>query len=173
MACRSVPSSVGKNHQIPPPFCKSLTLTISVRPGWDIPLNAVCVSFVITCLLSLVNLGSAVAFNAIASLTVGAILSSYIISISCVALRKIRGDPLPHARWSLGRAGLACNIIAVLFLVLVYVFAFFPLATPVELTTMNWSALIYGAVIIFSVCYYFIFGRHAYEGPVVLVNKDF
>lgn len=148
-------------------------LYISVRPGWDIPLNAVCLSFVITCLLSLVNLGSAVAFNAIVSLTVGAILSSYIISISCVALRKIRGVPLPHARWSLGRAGLACNVIAVLFLLLVYVFAFFPLATPVELTTMNWSSLIYGSVVIFSICYYFIFGRHAYEGPVVLVNKGF
>ena len=158
---------------IPLPPCKDLTFAIRVRPGWDIPLNAVCVSFVITCLLSLVNLGSAVAFNAIVSLTVGAILSSYIISISCVALRKIRGDPLPHARWSLGRAGLACNIIAVLFLLLVYVFAFFPLATPVELPTMNWSSLIYGSVVIFSVCYYFVFGRHAYEGPVVLVNKDF
>jgi choline transport protein len=145
----------------------------SVRPGWDIPLNSVCISFVITCLLSLINLGSSVAFNAIVSLTVGAILSSYIISISCVALRKIRGDPLPHARWSLGPAGLPCNIIAVLFLILVYVFAFFPLATPVTLATMNWSSLIYGAVVIFSVCHYFVFGKHAYEGPVVLVNKDY
>lgn len=143
-----------------------------VRPGWDIPLNAVCVSFVITCLLSLINLGSSVAFNAIVSLTVGAILSSYIISISCVALRKIRNDPLPHARWSLGRAGLACNIIAVLFLILVYIFAFFPLAPNPTAETMNWSSLIYGAVVLFSVVYYFVFGRHAYEGPVVLVNKD-
>jgi len=143
-----------------------------VRPGWDIPLNAVCVSFVITCLLSLINLGSSVAFNAIVSLTVGAILSSYIISISCVALRKIRHEPLPHARWSLGRAGLACNIIAVLFLILVYIFAFFPLSPSPTPETMNWSSLIYGAVIVFSVGYYFVFGRYAYEGPVVLVNKD-
>jgi amino acid transporter len=172
VACRSVPSFVGTYHEYFT-LWHTTNLNISVRPGWDIPLNAVCVSFVITCLLSLVNLGSAVAFNAIVSLTVGAILSSYIISISCVTLRKIRGDPLPHARWSLGRAGLACNIIAVLFLLLVYVFAFFPLTTPVELVTMNWSSLIYGAVVIFSICYYFVFGRHAYEGPVVLVNKDF
>ena len=142
-----------------------------VKPGWDIPLNAVCVSFVITCLLSLINLGSSVAFNAIVSLTVGAIFSSYIISISCVALRKIRKEPLPHARWSLGRAGLPCNIIAVLFLLLVFVFAFFPLATPVKMETMNWSVLLYGAVVLFSLVYFYIYGRHAYEGPVVLVNK--
>lgn len=149
-----------------------LIFTCSVRPGWDIPLNAVLISFVITCLLSLINLGSSVAFNAILSLTVGAILSSYIISISCVAIRKIRGDPLPHARWSLGRAGLACNIIAVAFLLLVYAFSFFPLAPNPEPKSMNWSSLLYGSVILFSICYYFIFGRHAYEGPVVLVNKE-
>ena len=113
------------------------------------------------------------AFNAIVSLAVGAIISSYIISISCVALRKVRGDPLPHARWNLGRAGLACNIIAVLFLLLVYAFSFFPLSTPVALETMNWSSLIYGSVVIFSIGYYVLFGRHVYEGPVVLVNKDY
>ena len=150
----------------------STDIQLQVRPGWDIPLNAVCVSFIIACLLSLINLGSAVAFNAIVSLTVGAILSSYIISISCVALRKIRKDqPLPHARWSLGRAGLPCNIIAVVFLLVIYVFAFFPLATPVTMSGMNWSVLIYGAVIVFSMVYFWVYGRHAYEGPVVLVDK--
>jgi choline transport protein len=144
-----------------------------VRPGWDIPLNAVFVSFVVTCLLSLINLGSAVAFNAIVSLTVGAILSSYIISISCVALRKIRKDhPLPRARWSLGKAGLTVNIIAVLFLLLIFVFAFFPLGTPVTPETMNWSSLIYGTIVVFAVVYFFVHGRKVYEGPVVLVKQD-
>lgn len=85
----------------------------------------------------------------------------------------MRGQPLPRARWSLGRAGLPCNIIAVLFLLLVYCFSFFPLATPVEPMSMNWSSLIYGAVVLFSIVYYFVFGRHAYQGPVVLVNKDY
>ncbi|TKA70810.1 hypothetical protein B0A55_07428 [Friedmanniomyces simplex] len=145
-----------------------------VRPGWDIPLNAVFVSFIVTCLLSLINLGSAVAFNAIVSLTVGAILSSYIISMSCVALRKIRKDkPLPPARWSLGRYGLAINIAAVLFLLIIYVFAFFPLGTPVTVQTMNWSSLIYGFILVFAVVYFLVYGRKVYEGPVVLVKQDY
>jgi len=120
-----------------------------------------------------INLGSSVAFNAVVSLTLGAILSSYIVSISCVALHRIRRQPLPRARWSLGRAGLACNIIAVLFFLLVYVFAFFPLATPVEPASMDWSCLIYSSVVLFSVCYYFVFGRHAHNGPVVLISKGY
>jgi choline transport protein len=41
------------------------------------------------------------------------------------------------------------------------------------LKCMNWSCLIYGVVVLFSICYYFVFGRHAYEGPVVLVSKDY
>jgi choline transport protein len=61
----------------------------------------------------------------------------------------------------------------VLFLLLVYVFTFFPLAATVEPESMNWSCLIYGVVVLFSICYYFVFGRHAYEGPVVLVSKDY
>lgn len=145
-----------------------------VKPGWDIPLNAVLVSFIITCLLSLINLGSAVAFNAIVSLTVGAILSSYIISISCVAIRKIRNDhPLPPARWSLGKSGLPINIAAVLFLLVIYVFAFFPLASPVTPETMNWSSLIYGFIVVFAIVYYFVHGRNVYDGPVVLVKQEY
>lgn len=137
-------------------------------------MNAVFVSFVVTCLLSLINLRSAVAFNAIVSLTVGAILSSYIISMSCVALRKIRKDkPLSHARWSLGKYGLAINTAAVLFLLVIYVFAFFPLGTPVTVETMNWSSLIYVFIVLFAIAYFLLYGRKVYEGPVVLVNQDY
>lgn len=108
---------------------------MQIRPGWDIPLNALLVSFVITCLLSLINLGSAVALNAILSLTVGAILSSYIISIGCVALRKIRKDrPLPQARWEMPRGlGLGVNIGAVAFLIVCYIVS--PRPEPLRLSS--------------------------------------
>lgn len=47
-----------------------------VRLGWDIPLNSILVSMCITALLSLINLGSTVAFNAIISIGVVSLLSS-------------------------------------------------------------------------------------------------
>lgn len=47
-----------------------------VRPGWDIPMNSILVSMCITALLSLINLGSTVAFNAIISIGVVSLLSS-------------------------------------------------------------------------------------------------
>ena len=128
------------------------------------------VSFVIVTLLSLINLGSAVAFNAIVSLSVAALLSSYLISIGCVRLKRWRGEPLPPARWSLGRWGAPLNTVALGYVAVAYVFTFFPQVTPVDPTTMNWSSTIYGAVIIFALVYYMIYGRHTYRGPVVLVK---
>lgn len=129
------------------------------------------VSLVITICLSMINIGSTVAFNAIASLGVASLLSSYIISFSCLILKRYRGESLPHARWSLGKHGMWINVVSVMFLLLLFVMSFFPLATPVDLTTMNWNVVIYCSAIIFAIGFYFIRGKNAYAGPVVLVKK--
>jgi choline transport protein len=45
-----------------------------VRPGWDVPMNSIIVSFVVSCLLSLINIGSTIALNNITALSLCAIL---------------------------------------------------------------------------------------------------
>lgn len=143
-----------------------------MTPGWNIPLNAVLVSLVVTILLSLINIGSTAALNAIISLTITSLLSSYFLTISCVLVKRLRGQPLPPRRWSLGRYGLAINAAALCFLAPLFVFAFFPLATPVQPDTMNWSIVIYSSIILFATFYYFVFARHVYVPPVNLVKRD-
>jgi choline transport protein len=106
------------------------------------------------------------------SLGVAAMYTSYLISIGCVALKRIRGEPLLPSRFSLGRFGLAINIIAVLFLLFVWVFAFFPVTPHPTVTDMNWAILGYGAFIIFVLIDYVVRGRHSYVGPVEYVRKD-
>ncbi|RFU34290.1 hypothetical protein B7463_g2074, partial [Scytalidium lignicola] len=86
----------------------------NVTPDWNIPLRAVFVSLVVSYLISLINLGSSVALNAINSLGSVAILSSYFITISCLIAKRFSGQPLPQRRWSLGKFGLAINIAALL-----------------------------------------------------------
>ncbi|KMP04648.1 hypothetical protein CIRG_04329 [Coccidioides immitis RMSCC 2394] len=98
-----------------------------VNRRFVVPLNALLVSFIITCLLALINIGSVVAFNAILSLGVASLLSSYIISIACVRLKRWRGEPLPPARWSMGKWASIVETLAILFLLVVWVCAFFPL----------------------------------------------
>jgi choline transport protein len=129
-------------------------------------------TFIITCLLSLINIGSTVAFNAIGSLAVSALLGTYIISFSCLIFRRIQGEPLPPRRWTLGRFGIFVNIGAVLFLLVVWVFVFFPVAIPVTPSTMNWNAVMFGGTMIFAVFYYLLFGRKTYTSPVELVKRN-
>lgn len=129
------------------------------------------VSLVIAILLSLINIGSTVAFNAIASLGVASLITSYIISFCCLITKRVRHEPLPHARWSLGRFGLAINIISVVFLTIIWFFSFWPLSNHPDKTTMNWNVLIYFSAIIFAIGFYFVKGRHVYEGPVTLVKE--
>ena len=94
----------------------SRTSTLTSSHSLQIPLNAVLVSLLVTSLLSLINIGSYVALNAILSLTAVSLLTSYIIVIGCLVLKRLRGQPLPARRWSLGRWGLPINIAALCFL---------------------------------------------------------
>jgi amino acid transporter len=135
-------------------------------------LNAVLVSLAVTVLLSLINIGSTVALSAIVSLTITSLMSSYIISISCIVIKRLRGETLPRRRWSLGRFGLAVNIGALCFLLPMFVFSFFPLTTPVTPTIMNWSIVMYAGMIIFATAYYWLGGRHSFIPPVALVKRE-
>lgn len=86
---------------------------------------------VVSSLLSLINIGSYVALNAINSLGVVSLLFSYTVTIGCLVWRRLYGAPLPPRRWSLGRFGLAVNIVSLCFVLPILFFAFWPLATPV------------------------------------------
>ncbi|KAH8891778.1 amino acid permease [Thozetella sp. PMI_491] len=142
-----------------------------VKPGWNIPLNAVIVTFAITVLLSLINIGSTVAFNAIGSLAVSALLGTYIISFTFLILRRLRG-PLPARRWSMGSAGIFINIGALMYLLVVWVFVFFPITAEVTPDTMNWSSVMFVGTMSFAIVYYFTGGRHHYTAPVDLVKRN-
>lgn len=124
-------------------------------------------------LLSLINLGSSVAFNIVTSLGTGALICSYIVSISCIIIKRVRGEPLLPRRWDLGRWGLPINIFSVLFLTLVFIFSFFPESPQgLNAVSFNWNILIFGAVVILSGIYFVAHGRKVYVGPVAYVKKD-
>jgi choline transport protein len=114
--------------------------------------------------LSLVNLGSPEAFNAILSLNQGAILGSYMIAIGCKIYARVRGS-LPGSPWSLGRYGLYVDVLAELLLAPLFVFAMFPGSASVDAGNMNWGILLFGSVVILSTIYFLVTGRHCYVSP--------
>ncbi|RKK81565.1 hypothetical protein BFJ68_g17610, partial [Fusarium oxysporum] len=142
-----------------------------VPAGWDVPINAILTTFLISSLLSLINIGSAVALNSITSLATTGLLSSYMVSIGCMIWRRCTKSPLLPSKFSLGRLGLAINIVSEAFLVVTFVLAFMPGNPNPTALQMNWSILIYGAVALSSLVYYVFHGTHRYEGPVAYVRR--
>lgn len=149
------------------PFAK---ITGRMDPKWNIPFNAVYITSVAVVILSLINLGSTLAFNIIVSLSLLGLLSTYMISIGCVLLKRIKGEPLPYARWSLGRYGTAINAFAFLYSAFIIVFSCFPTDLPVDLGTANWAPLVWAGVIVISIVFYIVYGKRHYTAPVEFVE---
>jgi amino acid transporter len=150
------------------PFARWIS---AVHPTKEIPANAVALSCLISVLLSLINLGSSVAFNAIISLNVVALMFTYAVSISCVLYRRLRYPQLlPHARWSLGRLGVPVNVVGLAYVLFAFFWSFWPNETPVALDTFNWSVVIFLGVAVLSLVMYFAQGRSVYTGPVTSVS---
>ena len=136
------------------------------------PLNSLIVSFVFTALISLINIGSTIAFNNIISLGVAALITSYVISVSCLLIRKLRQpETLPPARWTMGKYSVFVNAIAAVYLVLVLIMTFFPQVPNPTPQEFNWSIVIYGAVVLWAAAYFVVSGRKVYRGPVVLCRR--
>jgi choline transport protein len=129
-------------------------------------------SFFVTAILSLINLGSTVAIQAVASLSASLLLTSYMVSISTLLLRRYTGPNLPSRRWSLGRWGAVVNIVALCFLSVFWIFSFFPPTAVVTTTTMNWNSLMFAIIVVVALVYYLLKARHEYVGPVMLVKRN-
>ena len=142
-----------------------------------------------TCLLSLINLGSSTALNDVLSISVAGLYASYLFALSFLLYRRCTGGiryastsrneltntagaQLTWGPWHIpGVFGIAVNVFACAYLITAWFFTFWPTELPVTAENMNYSSLVLGVVIIFSVVYYYISGRNEYTGPVVEVNE--
>ncbi|KAL8822543.1 MAG: hypothetical protein Q9191_006720 [Dirinaria sp. TL-2023a] len=130
------------------------------------PVNAMAVSMGFTVILTCIAIGSQVAYGIFVSLNVSGLVTSYIICIACMLRKRIRGETLPASQFNLGKAGNAINIIALCFLMVFWIFQFFPAAPNPAPADMNWSCVIWTTVLVFFMTYYAVWGRHTYTGPV-------
>lgn len=63
-----------------------------------------------------------------------------------------------------------CDTISIMVLLVILIFSFFPLTKNVDPTSMNWSVVIFGSVVMVSLGYYAIYARKVYKGPVTRVK---
>ena len=97
-------------------------------------------------------------------------MSTYMLSIGCVLLKRLRHEPLPPARWSLGRWGLPINVFAFFFAGFAVVMSCFPGTLPVTTASANWAPAVWAGVILISVFSYMLHGRKHFTPPVMFVE---
>lgn len=157
----------------------------------SIPLHTIYVIIVVASLLSLIVLGSSVVLNDVLSLVLEAFFLSYLVALSLLLYRRMRGDiaepsededvfianevatgsTLVWGPWRLkGALGLANNIVALAYLTLVMFFAFWPPSAQTTPQNMNWAVLVLGGVLVGSVLYYIGWARKQYTGPIIEVE---
>lgn len=87
------------------------------------------------------------------------------------ALANTTGVELVWGPWRIpGIWGILNNAFACVYLTIILFFSFWPPMTPVTPSTMNYSSLVTGAMLIFSIAYYFVRARKDYQGPIIEVQ---
>ncbi|KAE9362924.1 amino acid transporter [Stipitochalara longipes BDJ] len=147
-----------------------------VHSSTGLPLYSILVSAIIAFLLALINIGSTAAFNAIVSVVVAGYMASYSIPITLILFKRLRNDPIKDnlrwGPWKLGPIlGPIVNVVGLIYIIIALFFSFFPSTVTVTPVTMNWSCLLFGATVLFSIVYYMVYGKHVYRPVVSDPNK--
>lgn len=158
------------------------------------PLYSITVTTVLACLLALINLGSSTVLNDVLSLTIADFYGTYFAATSLLLWRRCTGgiqDPTPGSQsartidsksgefrlvWDplrlRGVWGILNNIFGCAYLIVIWVFSFWPPTNPTSPSTKNYSSLVTDFVVLFSIVYYFVRDRRVYTGPIVEIGHD-
>lgn len=135
-------------------------------------MNAVLANTSVTILLSLVFLGSPVAFQALISFFALSLYMSYFITISMFLYHRIASKGVAYGPWHLGRFGIPINILALGFCVLPIVFLPFPLSVPITWRSMTYSGPILGIILLLIALSWMLGAKNQFKGPIVGMNID-
>ncbi|KAI2631632.1 putative GABA permease [Xylaria nigripes] len=155
-----------------------------ISPRSSIPENAVMVTVIIAIILSFVNVGDAVAFNGVISVSIAGLFGSYLIAASLLLYRRVTGaihtrhdddtltntigEHLTWGPWRLrGVFGIANNAFSCAYLLYIFFFSFWPPFRDVTPQNFNWAVLVFGSVVSFCMLYYLVWARNVYTGPII------
>ncbi|TYK09142.1 amino-acid permease BAT1-like protein [Cucumis melo var. makuwa] len=132
--------------------------------GNEVPINAVWLSALISFCMALTSLGSTVAFNAMVSIATIGLYIAYALPIFFrVTLAKNSFVPGP---FNLGRYGIVIGWVAVLWVATISVFFSLPVEYPVTDTTLNYTPIAVGCLLIITISTWVVSARHWFKGPV-------
>lgn len=144
---------VDSTHQVPVRMCVVLTM--------------------LQALLGFIYVGNTTAFNAILSMAILGMYTSYVLPIAYMLVygrtpnlhRAVRFGP-----FRLGKYGATLNIVALLWSTLAMLFSMFPSVQPVSAQNMNYSSVVMGGWVVIGAGYYVVCQRKSYKGPIHLAG---
>lgn len=93
-------------------------------------------------------------------------LSSHTNPPPSILQKRLRREPLPPSRFSLGKFGVPINLFAVLYVTVACIASFFPVVNSTDVADMNWSVVMFGGVLVIACVDYALRGRKWYVEPV-------
>ncbi|KAL8699755.1 MAG: hypothetical protein Q9201_005822 [Fulgogasparrea decipioides] len=135
-----------------------------------LPLYAIGATTIVNFLLALINIGSSEGFDAFISLIVVSYYSSFILAASVMLHKRLTtpDSALPWGPFKLGRAGVPVTVVAIAYSTLGAFFSVWPTDSRPSPQSMNYCIVVFGAVIIFSLLFWVLYGRKYYQGPVLV-----
>ena len=157
------------------------------------PVYAIAVNVVVSCLLALINLAGPTVFNDIVSLTVASLLLSYLLVCVLLLWRRCTGlltynapvsqtivigdnNSVPTLNWGpwhlRGAFGIFINAVSCAFLAVTIFFSLWPLDVNPSPAKMNMSVLMFGGTTLFAVIWYIVHARNTWQGPIIELGPD-
>lgn len=132
-----------------------------VDPTWKAPVRANWLQGGITALIGVLYLFANTVLSAILSVSTIALTISYAMPIT--ALLIAGRQTLPQSRaFHLGRYGMPCNIVALIYCSITTVFFFFPETPSPATADMNWAIAVFGVMLVIALGFWLWEGRKSY-----------
>ncbi|KAK3938753.1 amino-acid permease 2 [Diplogelasinospora grovesii] len=132
-----------------------------ISPRSQTPVAAVWLYAALEIAVNLLGLASDTAIAAVFNVCTVALNVSYVIPIIC----KIWYGKFERGPWHLGKWSTAMNVAAVAWNLFMSIVFFFPTQLPVTPANMNYALVVFMAVLLFAVGFWFSHGRFTYTGP--------
>lgn len=143
---------------------------LKVNNSLDIPLNGLFLSTLVCCLLGLIYFGSSAAFNSFTGVATICLSTSYALPIIISLLRGRKH--VKNSPFSLGKFGVAINMVAMFWIGLAVVLFCMPVSLPVKADAMNYASVVFAGFMVISAGWYFVRGRNEFTGPPVAVEGE-
>ncbi|KAJ8606237.1 hypothetical protein MRB53_041109 [Persea americana] len=152
--------SFARDHGLP------LSSYISrVHPTLHVPHFSILTVLVVNMALMAIYFGSVTGFNTVLAFSTEGFYLSYIMPLLVRVWGRLQGRQDIDSGFSLGRFGMAFNLIGIFYLAFCVVVFNFPSVSPVTSTTMNYSSAAVGVAALVAAVTWLTTGRKHFTGP--------